>query len=140
MHLYIKNMVCNRCITAVKAELVADGLHPTSVALGEVEVEEKELSAAQLEQLAQRLKDAGFELIDNRKSRIIEKIKNIIINLVHYNNEQPKYNLSEIIANELHLDYPYLSKLFSDIEGITIEHYFIEQKIEKVKEYLVYDE
>ena len=82
----------------------------------------------------------GFELIDDKKSRIIEKIKNIIIELVHHQNNDAKTNLSDVLSSQLHHDYNYLSNLFSEIEGTTIEKYFIAQKIEKVKELLVYDE
>jgi len=140
MHLYIKNMVCDRCKTAVKNNLEENGLHTVSVQLGAVEISESELSTAKLNELKQSLSDLGFELIDDKKSRLIEKIKNVVINKIHYSAEPGNQNFSDIIAAELHYDYPYLSKLFSDIEGITIEHYIIEQKIERVKELLVYDE
>ena len=133
-------MVCNRCKAAVKAELEKHGLHPLNVELGEVELQEKDLSQAQLKDLDNTLKEAGFELIDDRKSRIIEKIKNIIVDLVHYNNEAPQEKHSVLISKQLNYDYPYLSKLFSEVEGITIEQYIIHQKVEKIKEYLVYDE
>jgi len=140
MHLYIKNMVCDRCKTAVKVNLEENGLHPASIQLVEVDIAEQELSVSQLDNLKQSLSALGFELIDDRKSKLIEKIKNVVIDRIHYNAEPNNQNFSDIIASELHYDYPYLSKLFSEIEGITIEHYIIEQKIEKVKELLVYDE
>jgi len=140
MNLFIKNMVCNRCKTAVEGELKKHGLHLLNVELGEVQIQEASLSREQLQTLDESLKELGFELIDDRKSRIIERIKNVVINLVHYNEEQSRQKHSELIAKELHYDYPYLSKLFSDVEGITIEQYIINQKIEKIKEYLVYDE
>ncbi len=133
-------MVCNRCKTAVEGELKKHGLHPLSVELGEVHIQEASLADEQLRTLDRSLRELGFELIDDRKSRIIEKIKNVVINLVHYDGEQSRQKHSELIAKELHYDYPYLSKLFSDVEGITIEQYIINQKIEKIKEYLVYDE
>lgn len=140
MHLYIKNMVCDRCKMVVKDDLEKNGLHPTSVQLGEVLISEPELSTAQVETIKQSLLNLGFELIDDRKSKLIEKIKTVVINKIHYYDGPDTQNFSDIIAAELHYDYPYLSKLFSEIEGITIEHYIIEQKIEKVKELLVYDE
>lgn len=142
LKLFIKNMVCNRCKMAVESRLEALGLHPTSVELGEVYIAEESLTTAQEAQLKTELEQLGFELIDDRKSRMIEKIKGIIINMVHHQDldEQPKLKLSEVIAAALHYDYPYLSKLFSEVEGITIEQYLINQKIEKVKELLVYDE
>lgn len=133
-------MVCNRCVMVVKSELEKHGLHPTSITLGDVALQEDQLDAATLQLLEKDLQLLGFELIDDRKSRIIEKIKNVIINLVHYTDEKPLRKYSDLIAEELHLDYPYLSKLFSEIEGVTIEQYIINQKIEKVKEYLMYDE
>lgn len=133
-------MVCNRCRMVVKDELEKSGLHPLSVSLGEVSLQEDSLNEEQLTGLSASLQQLGFELIDDRKARTIEKIKNAVIQLVHHSEEQTKLKYSEYIAGELHYDYPYLSKLFSEVEGITIEHYIIAQKIEKVKELLVYDE
>jgi len=123
----------------VNDELVKFGLHPTNVELGEVIVSE-ELNTSQKKQLNQVLLSFGFVLIDDKKSRIIEKIKTEIVELVHYSDEQLKTNFSEHISNQLNHDYNYLSNLFSEVEGTTIEQYFISQKIEKVKELLVYDE
>lgn len=139
MKLYIKNMVCNRCKMAVQSVIEKNGLHLAGIDLGEVEIEE-EPDAGQLEQLDRSLEELGFERIDDRKSRIIEKIKNTIVKLVHYSGDTPHENLSQAIAHELHYDYNYLSALFSEVEGTTIEKYFIAQKIERVKELLVYDE
>lgn len=139
-HLYIKNMVCHRCKIVVTSQLEQLGLHPVKVELGEVVLNESELTPAQHEAVKEALEKVGFELMDDRKSRIIEKIKNVIIHLVHYTEEPTKHKYSEVIAAELHYDYPYLSKLFAEVEGITIEQYIIQQKIEKVKEYLIYDE
>lgn len=139
MKLYIKNMVCSRCIMVVKAELETKGYNPIVVSLGEVDIEE-ELSKVQLSHLNSSLKLVGFELIDDKKARTIEKIKNTIITLVHHSDHDLKTNLSTLIASQLHQDYPYLSNLFSAVEGITIEKYFIAQRIEKVKEMIVYDE
>ena len=132
-------MVCSRCKMVVKDELIKLGLHPSSVELGEVNISE-ELNATQKKQLNQVLLSLGFVLIDDRKSRMIEKIKNEIVQLVHYSGEQPKTNFSEHISSQLHHDYNYLSNLFTEVEGTTIEQYFISQKIEKAKELLVYDE
>lgn len=140
MVLYIKNMVCNRCRMVVKTELEKLGLHTLSVNLGEVELQEEALSADKLAEVSESMEQAGFELIDDRKSRIIEKIKSLVVHLIHHTEEQPKLKYSEYISQELHYDYAYLSKLFSEVEGITIEHYIIAQKIEKVKELLIYDE
>lgn len=132
-------MVCNRCITAVKNELQAAGLNASSIELGEVETT-TEPSQEQLAQLDTALKAIGFELIGDRKSRMIEQIKNEIVYLVHHSDEALSTNLSTWLADKLHYDYTYLSNLFSEVEGTTIEKYYIAQRIEKVKELLVYDE
>ena len=137
--LYIKNMVCNRCIMVVQNELDKLGFGTNSVKLGEVSFD-NELSLVERNKLEEVLIPLGFELIDDKKSRIIEKIKNVIIDLVHHKGEDIKTNLSDVLSHELHHDYNYLSNLFSEVEGTTIEKYFIAQKIEKVKELLVYDE
>jgi YesN/AraC family two-component response regulator len=139
MKLYIKNMVCSRCKMAVKALLENKGLRPLSVNLGEVEIEGI-LSKDQLLQLNMSLKSLGFELIDNKKSQTIEKIKNSIITLVRYTDYDVKTNLSSYITSQVYQDYNYLSNLFSEVEGTTIEKYFIAQRIERVKELIVYDE
>ena len=133
-------MVCSRCKMLVKAELEKAGLNPLTVELGEVEIE-TEPKQGKLEQLNKSLQILGFEIIDDRKSRIIEKIKNAIVELIHHkSNENMSVNLSEFISQKLNYDYNYLSNLFSEVQGITIEKYFIAQKIEKVKELLKYDE
>ncbi|MGE9311115.1 helix-turn-helix domain-containing protein [Niabella sp. CJ426] len=137
--IFIKNMVCNRCIMVVQSELEKLGLKVVDIKLGEVSVENA-LTAEEKSQLEKVLSSLGFEVIDDKKARIIEKIKNVIINLVHYQDNDIKTNLSEVLSRELHQDYNYLSHLFSEVEGTTIEKYFIAQKIEKVKELLVYDE
>lgn len=139
MNLYIKNMVCNRCIAAVKQELQRLNLTAASVTLGEV-VLQTEPDQEQLNQLKEGLAVLGFELLDNEKKKLIEKIKNIIIEQVHHNHSDGIPNFSSIITEKIHKDYSYLSGLFSDVEGITIEKYIINQKIEKVKELLVYNE
>ena len=133
-------MVCNRCIAAVKTELEKLGLYPRQITLGEAVIEEDQLSPEQTGEIEAALKKSGFELISDRNSRIIEKIKNVIITQIHHSANELKHKFSELISSELHYDYSYLSKLFSEVEGITIEQYIINQKIEKVKELLVYDE
>jgi len=139
--LYIKNMVCNRCIMVVKQEFEKQGLHPETISLGEVNIKEQQLSAAQLETLDTALKTLGFERIDDRKARLIESIKNKIIQTIHHNDKvNLKVNWSSVLSDEMHYEYNYLSNLFSSVEGITLEQYIIRQKIEKVKELLFYDE
>jgi AraC-like DNA-binding protein len=123
----------------VKNELENIGFQPTSVTLGEVGFE-GELSNKQKSDMNNHLLTFGFELIDDKRSRIIEKIKNVIVDLVHHQNNEIKTNLSDVLSSSLLHDYNYLSHLFSEVEGITIEKYFIAQKIERVKELLVYDE
>lgn len=132
-------MVCNRCKTAVQNEFEKIGVVPVSIELGEVETSQ-ELTQKQLSELENSLKHIGFELIDDKKSQLIEQIKNEIIRLVHHSEEIENTNLSTILSSKLHYEYNYLSNLFSEVEGTTIEKYFISQRIEKVKEFLVYDE
>ena len=132
-------MVCSRCKMVVKDELIKFGVHPKSVELGEVEITE-EINSKKKDELNKVLQSFGFELIDDKKSKLIEKIKNTIVELVHYSEDQLTTNFSEHISKKLHHDYNYLSNLFSEVEGTTIEKYLIAQKIEKVKELLKYDE
>ncbi len=139
MLIYIKNMVCHRCIAAVKSLFTDLQLPCNSVQLGEV-VLEKELTQKQTTILKERLGQLGFELLNDKKKKLIEQIKKLIIGQVHYEKADGRYNLSELLSSSLYKDYSYLSRLFSEVEGITIEQYFILQKIEKVKEWLVYDE
>jgi AraC family transcriptional regulator len=139
--LYIKNMVCNRCISAVKLALENEGLHPEKVALGEVVIKEDKLSDLQQTKLDSTLIELGFERIDDRKARLIEAIKNKVIQMIHHSAKLDlKFNWSTVLADEMHYEYNYLSNLFSSVEGITLEQYIIRQKIEKVKELLFYDE
>ena len=137
--LFIKNMVCDRCIMVVQAELDKLSLNAKNIKLGEV-ILDKEITPAEKDTLVKILAPLSFEVIDDKKSRMIEKIKSIIIDLVHHQDNEIKTNLSNILSNALHNDYNYLSNFFSEVEGTTIEKYFIAQKIEKVKELLVYDE
>ena len=139
MNLYIKNMVCSRCIAAVKSSLDELKIRYASIELGEV-ITKTERSEKQLDVLKERLQHLGFELLGDTKKKLIEKIKTVIIEHVHYKEGNNRYNLSEILSSKLRKDYSYLSHLFSEVEGITIEKYLINQKIEKIKELLVYDE
>ncbi|MEO8236914.1 MAG: AraC family transcriptional regulator [Flavobacterium sp.] len=139
MKLYIKNMVCSRCKMVVKSEFEKLGLQTISVELGEVELQ-NEITEIQKEVLLQNLHSLGFDLLDDKKSKTIEKIKTLIIDLVHYKNNELKTNLSDYLAENLNQDYNTLSNLFSEVENTTIEKYFISQKIEKVKELLIYNE
>jgi AraC-like DNA-binding protein len=132
-------MVCGRCEMAVKLELEKMELPVISIKLGEIELS-CELEEDEIERLANSLKNLGFELLEDEISKTIAQIKNRVIDLVHYRNEKIKINLSTYLSEDLRQDYSALSKLFSEKEGITIEHYFIAQKIEKAKELLVYDE
>lgn len=139
MKLYIKNMVCSRCKMVVKSEFEKLGLQTIAVELGEVELDE-EISDKQKEVLLENLQSLGFDLIDDKKTKTVERIKNLIVDLVHHKNNDLKINLSEYLAENLNQDYNSLSNLFSEIENTTIEKYFISQKIEKVKELLIYNE
>lgn len=139
MKLYIKNMVCNRCIMAVQNVLDKNDVAVKAISLGEVELEE-DLTQNTQQQIKTELEALGFELIDDKKSQIVEKIKTVIIDLVHRQDNETQRNLSDILSSELHHDYHYLSSLFSEIEATTIEQYYIVQKIERVKELLIYDE
>lgn len=132
-------MVCNRCVMVVENEMKKLGLKIKSVKMGEILLDQPATPQIK-EQINNAITPMGFEIIDDKKSRTIEKIKNIIIDLVQNHNGQLPTNLSDHLKSELNLDYNYLSNLFSEIEGTTIERYFIAQKIEKVKELLVYDE
>jgi len=136
--IYIKNMVCPRCISAVESLLSEMNIKSLHVHLGEVLLQ-KELNQKQTNQLRQQLDSLGFELLDDNLSQQITKIKSIIIHHIHHL-EDVKFVFSEILAAELHKEYSQLSKLFSSTEGITIEQFVILQKIEKVKELLIYNQ
>jgi len=139
MKVYIKNMVCSRCEMVVSTVFEKMEIPILSMQLGEVEVS-KNLEETEKQLLSENLKSLGFELLDDKISKTIERIKNLIIDVVHYQNEKLKINLSSYIVEDLKQDYSALSNLFSETEGITIEHYFIAQKIERVKELLIYNE
>jgi YesN/AraC family two-component response regulator len=132
-------MVCIRCKMIVKSEIERLGLHFISVELGEAEIKEN-ISAEQLKQLDSALKTTGLELMDDNKTILVEKIKTIIIEMVHYSDDQIKLNLSDYLSEKLNHNYTYLSNLFSEYKGTTIEQFYLAHKIEKVKELLVYDE
>ncbi|MCD7971080.1 MAG: AraC family transcriptional regulator [Candidatus Azobacteroides sp.] len=132
-------MVCPHCIMVVRDQLVKMGFRPSQVNLGEVIFPEP-LSAVQREKIARMLLPFGFKLMDDKRKQLIEKIKNTVIELVHRNNSLLKVNLSDYLTEKLPYSYTYLSNLFSEIENITIEKYFIAQKIERAKELLVYNE
>jgi AraC-like DNA-binding protein len=123
----------------VKSELEKLGLHYTTVELGEAEITDN-ISKDQLDTLKVALKKTGLELMDDRKKILVEKIRTTIIELIHYNDEQIKINLSDYLSEKLNHNYTYLSNLFSEVKGITIEQFYLSNKIEKVKELLVYDE
>jgi YesN/AraC family two-component response regulator len=132
-------MVCDRCKMVVKTELEKLGLHCTSIELGEAEIKE-DITSKQLNYLNIALKKTGLELIDDKKSILVEKIKTMIIELVNFTNEQIKTNLSVYLSEKLDQDYTFLASLFSEIKGTTIEKFYLSYKIEKVKELLVYNE
>ena len=140
MVLHIKNMVCDRCILIVRQQLQNVDLEITSIVLGQVVVN-SEPDAEKLQQIAAALSVLGFELIDKEKDQLIEQVKTQVIELVHYSDLFTiQQSLMALIAEKLNKDYVYLSRLFSDAEGITIEKYIIQQKIEKVKELIEYGE
>lgn len=137
--LHIKNMVCDRCIMAVRQTLSGLGLPPAHVGLGEVELVDPP-DPRQRQALADALASLGFELITDRRARTIERIKHLIIDLVHRKDDGVPVKLSTYLSEALQQDYGQLSALFSKVEGTTIEKYHIAQRIERVKELLVYDE
>jgi len=139
LKLFIKNMVCIRCQMVVKSELEKLGMNFSAVELGEVEIIGK-VSKDQLDSLSAALKLTGLELMEDNKTILVEKIKTLIIELIHYSDEQIKINLSDYLSEKLNHNYTYLSNLFSEVKGTTIEQFYLANKIEKVKELLVYDE
>jgi len=139
MKLHIKNMVSNRCKIIVKSELDALGLHCVAIELCEVEIME-DISDEMRIALDIKLGESGFALISERNMILIEKIKSIIIELIHYTEKQLVINLSDYLSIKLKYSYTYLANVFSKNEGETIEHFFISHKIEKVKELLIYSD
>ena len=132
-------MVSLRCKMLVKAELEKLNIPYRVVELGEAELEEP-ISAKQHDELKTALLKAGLELMDDKKAMLVEKIKNVIVEMVHYADELPETNFSDYLSEKLNHNYTYLSNLFSEVKGITIEHFIIIHKIEKVKELIIYDE
>lgn len=139
MHLYIKNMVCNRCILVVKQELEKLKLSPALVSMGEVELATPPTDK-QLASLNENLRELGFELLDNQQQKQIEKIKSLLIKKVQTGEIEEHFSITDYLSKAINKDYSSISRLFSEVEGITIEQFFILQKIEKVKELLVYGE
>ncbi len=137
--LHIKNMVCPRCITTVQAIFKDAAIDIKTIKLGEVTILEKP-TKEKIQQLDKRLLDNGFELLKSTKSKIISDIKSIIIQHIHHKKEKQKINFSELLSEQLNHEYTSLSKLFSAVEGITIERFILKQKIERVKELLFYNE
>ena len=136
--LHIKNMVCPRCGRVVREELENLGLQVQQVELGRAVVCSK--GELPLQQIREALEAAGFELLEDQKARLVEQIKNLIIDLVHHHPKELQVNYSDYIAERIGREYHYLSQLFSQLENVTIERYIILQKIERVKELLVYGE
>lgn len=132
-------MVSNRCKMKVKEELSKLGIHFVIEDMGVVDIMEN-LTTAQREQIGIALRQSGLELMDDKKAVLIEKIKNVIIEMVHYSEELPKTNFSDYLSDKLKYDYTYMANLFSEVKGITIEKFIISHKIERVKELLIYDE
>ncbi len=139
LKLYIKYMVSNRCKIVVKEDLKRLGLHFIMIDLGEVEIMEN-ISEEQREQIKIALLNSGFELLDSKRAVLIEKIKNIIIEMVHHSDELIKINFSNFLSEKLNHDYTYLANLFSAIQGMTIEQFIIAHKIERIKELIIYGE
>jgi YesN/AraC family two-component response regulator len=139
VNLFIKNMVSIRCKMIVKSELDSLGLNYQTVDLGHVLIKGS-ITAEQRAQLKATLLKYGLELMDDKKAMLIEKIKNVVVEMIHYSDELPKINFSDYIGGKLDYDYTYLANLFSEVTGITIEHFIIAHRIERVKELLVYDE
>lgn len=139
MKLYIKYMVSNRCKVAVKDELKKLGLHYIMVDLGEVEIMEN-LSEEEWERVKTALFNVGFELIDDKRSVLIERVKNTIIEMIYHSNEVIKTKFSNYLSKKFNCNYTYLANLFSEVQGITIEQFIISHKIEKIKELIIYGE
>lgn len=139
LKLFIKYMVSNRCKMMVKDELKKLGLHFIFVDLGEVEIME-DISDEQRKQFQHGLLDSGLELMDDKRAILIEKIKEVIIEMVHYSDEVIKTNFSDYLSEKLNYDYTYLANLFSEVQGTTITQFLISHKIERIKELIIYDE
>lgn len=139
MNIFIKHMVSMRCKLKVKEELNNMGIDFLSIDLGKVELID-DLTPEQHEQLKENLLSSGLELMDDKKAILVERVKNVIIKMIHESEEMPKENYSDYISRQLDYDYTYLSNIFAEVKGITIQQYIINNKIERVKELLLYDE
>jgi AraC-like DNA-binding protein len=139
MRLFIKYMVSIRCISAVSAILKECKIQPHNTQLGEIEIPD-DVSTEQIKLLDQKLKQAGFELMEDKKAQMIEKTIGVIIDMIHNQEDGPKVNYSDYISEKLHFDYTYISNVFSHIKGITIQQFIIIHKIERIKELIIYNE
>tara|TARA_R110002049_G_scaffold56871_1_gene156488 strand:- start:553 stop:1119 length:567 start_codon:yes stop_codon:yes gene_type:complete len=137
--IHIKNMVCPRCISAVSNILQELEILYSSIKLGEVELTSS-LSMETKNTFSKALQDSGFNLINDRRSQLIEQMKTLVVDKIHHSSEELDIKWADYISKNLHLDYKYLSSLFSSVESITFEQYIINQKTERVKELIVYDE
>jgi YesN/AraC family two-component response regulator len=138
MKIYIKNMVCIRCKMLVKQQLKKLSIPYSTVELGEAEIT-GEISSEQVTDFKRALQRFGLDILDDRKSLLIGKIKKVIVELIHYEEVPVKLNFSDHLSQKLNHDYTYMANLFSEVEGINVEHYLITHKIERVKELLIYD-
>jgi AraC-like DNA-binding protein len=139
VRIYIKNMVSQRCKLMVEEQLSKLGLKFSIVELGVIELPE-DITHQQREQLRENLEVSGLEILDDVKSILTERIKNAVVEMIHYSEELPKENYSNYLAEKIGYDYTYLSNIFSEVKGITLQQYIINNKIERVKEFLLYDE
>lgn len=140
MKLYIKFMVSFRCIMFVKAALDNLGLHYKTVELGEVVLLENNIAIEQYEMLKAALAHESFLLIEDKSSVLVERVKNLVVEMAHYNDKKPRVNFSIFISEKLHYDYTYITNLFSAATGMTIANYILRHKIEKAKELISYNE
>jgi AraC-like DNA-binding protein len=139
MRLFIKYMVSIRCVSAVKKVLKDCNIHPENTQLGEIEIPDS-TNKDQLSLLESKLKAIGFELMEDKKAQMIEKTINVIIDMIHNQEDNPKMNYSEYISQKIHFDYTYISNVFSHLKGMTIQHFIILHKIERIKELIIYNE
>ena len=139
MNIYIKYMVSDRCKMAVKETLKKLGIHVIQVELGVVEILD-ELPENTILQLKNALLSLGFELIEDRRAILIERIKNTIIEMVHHSDDMLKVNFSDYLSEKMNYDYTYLANIFSEVQGTSIEHFIITHKVERIKEFIIYDE
>lgn len=139
MVLYVKYMVSLRCKIVVKQELQKMGIHCVKIDLGTIEISEN-LSDSQIQNLERNLKKYGLHLLDDKRNILIEKIKVVIIEMIHYSDELPTVNYSDYISEKLGYDYTYLANTFSEVKGTTIQQFIINHKIERAKELLLYED